>query len=534
MQNRIFTSAIIAAVAAIAWLAPVLPAHAMTAEQYFADANRLFKDDLYWAALLRYEQAGEAGLDTPLLHYNTGIAHYRADQHIRARESFLRAVEDPSLRVAAQYNLGLNAYALGETDEALRWFRLVRDQNENLTLQYFAVVAISRIRVEQEEPTEFEKRAVKREKEREFSELELTASVGYGTDSNVFRSPNEPYIDYSNPNEPLVTPVVQSGGFIPVTLGAKYLVNTLPFEGFYGEYILTGRYYPDKELENGNEYLHQLSFGSEYTRREESRERHVQSAFRVAQHNEVYYDPDDGGSRIIGGEAIDDRMNYIRYGPQFFARQSGEKLSMGIGIKGELWDYEETAAAQYDHQYFRSRVFAQYEFTRSSLLRLTAEYYTRRFNDRPSYDLDGQQRIGNPNIRYDYAALALRYRHRFTDNMWAGLNARRTQRTDRYAGYYDYTRDSLGIEYHWSPSYRFDFEVGAVYQLYDFPNAFAFHEPTQGQRTQEGLLARVLASYRFKRDWYLFLTVRHKETVSNDIRIQYDRTQYVIGVRWDR
>jgi len=36
-------------------------AHAVTAAESFADGNRLFRDDLYWAALLRYRQAAEAG-----------------------------------------------------------------------------------------------------------------------------------------------------------------------------------------------------------------------------------------------------------------------------------------------------------------------------------------------------------------------------------------------------------------------------------------------------------------------------------------
>ncbi len=99
------------------------PAAAQTANEAFADANRLFRDDLYWAALLRYQQAGEAGMNSPLLHYNTGIAHYRAQQHIRARTSLLRAAEAPGLRVISHFNLGLNAYAGGNIDEALDWFR---------------------------------------------------------------------------------------------------------------------------------------------------------------------------------------------------------------------------------------------------------------------------------------------------------------------------------------------------------------------------------------------------------------------------
>ncbi len=535
MQNRTITSALLALVATIVTLAPALPAHAMTAQQYFDDGNRLFRDDLYWAALLRYSQAQEDGLDTPLLHYNTGIAHYRAQQHIRARESLLRALEDPSLRVASHYNLGLNAYALGDTDEALRWFRLARDQNENEKLQQFAVVAISRIRIEQEEPPEPEQRVVEQEKKRELTNLELRARVGYGNDSNVFRSPDRPYIDLSDPAQPIVVPVVQSGAFVPVSLSAKYMIHSLPFEGFYGAYRLAGRYYVDEELENGNEYLHEASFGSEYRRKEDNRERYVHSAFKIAHHDEVYYDPDDGGSRIINGADVDDRMNYLRYGPEFSAWQSGEKLSIGLKVRGQLWNYEEIQALpQYDHEFFLVSAFGQFKFTRTSLLRLSADYYSRRFGDRPSFDVDGTQVIGNPNIRYDYIALGLRARQRITDNMWFGFDVKRTQRTDQYVGYNDYTRDSFGFEFHWSPGSRFDFETSGEYRLYDFPNAFAFHNPVAGSKIQESLLAEVEASYRITRHLSLVAEARLKETVSNDIRIQYDRTQYLLGVRWEQ
>ena len=70
----------------------------MTAEQYFEDGNRLYRDDLYWAALLRYRQASESGMNTALLNYNMGIAHYQAGQHIRAREALMIALDSPSLR----------------------------------------------------------------------------------------------------------------------------------------------------------------------------------------------------------------------------------------------------------------------------------------------------------------------------------------------------------------------------------------------------------------------------------------------------
>jgi hypothetical protein len=533
MQIRTITIVLLAMLAAL----QAAPARAMTADEYFADGNRLARDDLYWAALLRYSQAGEQGLDTPLLHYNTGITHYKAGQHIRARESLLKARTDPSLRLVAQYNLGLNAWALGETEEALRWFRLVRDQSSNPKLQKFAVVAIARIRVASEVPTEYQVIVEEREEKREFSDLRLRARLGFGSDSNIFRSPDQPYVDLADPNLPLIVPEVQSGTYVPLNLSAQYMLNILPFEGFYGAYRLTGRYYTDELYENGNEYLHQVSFGSEFEREYEdkNRTRYVHSEFAIAQNDEVYYDPDDGLPYDIGGEIVDDRLNYLRYGPELTARQSGERLSFGINFKAQLWNYEDTEVLpEYDHEYFRGQLYGQYKFTRTSLLRVTTTYYSRRFGDRLSYDLDGVQRVGNPNIRYDYLALGLRARQRITNSMWFGFNVERTERTDQYVGYNDYTRDSFGFEFHWTPGYRFDFEIDADYYLYDYPNAFAFHEQAAGPKTQESLDVRVEASYRFTRNLSLVAEAVHREVVSNDIRIQYDRTQYLIGVRWEQ
>jgi tetratricopeptide (TPR) repeat protein len=140
---RMPARAFAAAVALVCLLAGTTAA-AMSADELFRDGNRLFRDDLYWAALLRYEQAAEAGMDSPLLHYNTGVAHYKAGQHIRARESLQKATRSPSLRQLAHYNLGLNAYAAGDNEEALRWFRYARDQGASEEISGLARTAIAR------------------------------------------------------------------------------------------------------------------------------------------------------------------------------------------------------------------------------------------------------------------------------------------------------------------------------------------------------------------------------------------------------
>lgn len=507
----------------------------MTADDAFADGNRLFRDDLYWAALLRYRQAAEAGMDSPLLHYNTGIAHYRAGQHVRARAALMQAAESPALEVFAHYNLGLNAYAAGSTGEALEWFRRARDQHRNLEIRRLAERAIAVIgrglRDEQTGPAP----AAGRREERPVVDLRYYGRIGFGTDSNVFRAPDIAYVDLSAPTRPLVTPTIATGAYLPIDLGARVGINSLPFEGFFGAYRLVGKFFQDKALANANEFVHELRFGNEYRKRGDGRERRIYSAFTIAQHDESYFDPDDGSLRTINGAAIEDRMNYVRYGPEIALRESFRKLSFGLRLKGQLWNYENTEIVpEYDHEYFYVRGSVKYRLTPASQIRLAVAAYSRRFGDRPSYDLDGLQRLGNPTLRYDYVEAALTARQRITRDMWFGFSYARTDRTDRHAGYNDYTRDSYGLEFHWDPGTRFDITVRALYRNYDFSNAFAFNNPQAGRKTLDALLGRLAATYRVTDALSLVLEAEHRGTDSNDTRIAYDRGQYSIGLRWQR
>ncbi len=187
---------------------------------------------------------------------------------------------------------------------------------------------------------------------------------------------------------------------------------------------------------------------------------------------------------------------------------------------------------EYDHEYFLISAYAQYKFSATSLLRLTAETYSRRYGDRPSYDLDGAQRQGNPEVRYDYIAASLRARQRITDTIWFGVDIGRIERDDKYVGYYDYTRDDYELVIHWNPGRRFKMQLGGVYRLYDYPNAFAFNNPAANIKTQESTDARISAQFRMTKTLSLAGRVRYRETVSNDLRIQYERWEYMLGVLW--
>lgn len=525
----------LALAAVLSCLLAASPAQTQTAGELFADANRLVRDDLYWAALRRYKEAAERGMDTPLLHYNSGVAHYRAQQHVRARQSLMKAAQSPKLRILAHYNLGLNAYAGGDSDEALRWFRLARDQQQNKKIARLARRAIARLRSQRRQADPVLVQAGQQRARKRLGEFDFRASVSFANDNNVFRAPDGPYVDFSDPSLPLVNPVIQSGAYMPIDLGAKYTINSLKHESFFGAYRLGGRYYQDKALTNANEFVHEASFGSHYRRNQGARTREVYSAFKVAQHDETFYDPDDGAVRSVGGISVGDRLNYRRYGPELKFRQSHEKISVGAMLKGQLWNYEDVLVApEYDHEYFLLGIHAQYRFAPSSLLRLTVEKQSRRFGDRPSYDLDGQQRLGNAALRYDYIGLGLLARHRITRSMWFGFGYERTNRQDKHAGYNDYIRNGYECEFHWSANTRFELDVSASYRSYDYANAFAFNDPTIGRKTLAAIRAEVATTYRMTRHLSLLGELQFRDSVSNDTRIDYSRTQFIIGVRWEQ
>jgi hypothetical protein len=154
------------------------------------------------------------------------------------------------------------------------------------------------------------------QKTRKFTNFFLTGRVGFGTDSNPYRTPSEPYIDLADPNLPLIVPVEQSGAYIPVSLLAKYQVNALENEGFFFAYRMRGRFYQDAALESASEYRQEASFGNDYAKVTDGKRREVYSAFTFAQSDETYYDPDDGVPRDVDGISIEDRLNYTRYGPE--------------------------------------------------------------------------------------------------------------------------------------------------------------------------------------------------------------------------
>lgn len=510
-------------------------ARAADGAEQFADGNRLYHDDLYWGALLRYRQAMDAGLDSALLHYNSGVAHYRAQQYARARESFRKALAEPRLTHRIHYNLGLTELAAGNTDSAITWFRHAGAQQDEPVLASLAAAAMASVasNAGREESGRQAPAELRRTAERPFGNLELRAALSVGSDDNVFRAPAEAYNDLSQPGAPPVNPVAQSGVYYPVDINAKYSVNSFEHESFFGSYRVSGRYYQDEALSTANEYAHQLAFGTEYERQEDTRERKIYSAFTISSHDGSWYDRDDGTERDFNNENVGNRLSYVRYGPEIWVRQSYSRLSFNLHAKGQIWNYDDSRELpEYDHEYLHLGASIQYRFTSTSLLRVKADAWQRRFGERPSFSLDGQQPIDNPPVHYDYVQFGATARQRITGLMWFGINYARTERRDKHAGYYDYFRDDYGIDFSFRVSDRFIVRADANYGIYSYLNALAYNTAAGGRRTLEQTDARLLATWRFNPRLSLVAGFEHRDVVSNDQRIAYTRNQVMLGLHW--
>jgi hypothetical protein len=91
----------------------------------FAEATAAFEAEDFSRARAMFEQALEAGMEGPAIHYNIGAAAYRAGDLPRAERAFQEVARTPQMAALAHYNLGVVALDRRDEREARDWFERV-------------------------------------------------------------------------------------------------------------------------------------------------------------------------------------------------------------------------------------------------------------------------------------------------------------------------------------------------------------------------------------------------------------------------
>jgi hypothetical protein len=520
-------------------------AAAQTAAELMAEGNQLVRSGIYRTALLRYREASAAGLDTGLLHYNLGVVHYELGDYAEAADEFARAAADPALAAIASYNRGLALHAGGNAAAASDAFRAAADGADDRRLRRVAegaAEAAVAARPPPASPTRsFPGRPMP---DARIGRLELAASARLATNDNVYRAPSEPYVDLSDPTQPLVTPVVHSASFVPAELHALYVLENEPGDTkFEFRYDLDGAFY-DAELSNATEVEQSLSMGADIVLGESDRQRRrraVDTAFFVATHRETNFDPDDGLARDIVRQVngqnvtgdLSDRFAYRAAGVHGeFAHTLG-RVTWRLNLRFERDEYERTeAVANFDHDFFYTGVAIDYDFSAVMALRFGVRQYRTVYDERPARDLAGAQLDTNPAQEYAYDGVQLGLARRLSRAVELEADLLRVERTDEFVGYYDYTQDVLRLGFQLHPTPRFDIALAALARSYDYPNAFAYHVAAGGARELEEAGLTLEAEYRVTPRLALKAELDSLDVTSTDARAAHRRNQAMLGVEW--
>ena len=96
---------------------------AQNASDYFKQGVKAAESGKYRAALVKFQKAKKAGLDSIALKYNFAVTFYKLGQYEEAKKLFTELAGVPKFKQIAYYNLGLVANKQKDKSMAVRWFR---------------------------------------------------------------------------------------------------------------------------------------------------------------------------------------------------------------------------------------------------------------------------------------------------------------------------------------------------------------------------------------------------------------------------
>lgn len=517
IMSKQIPSAIAASVLALAMAlaAPVAVGDAGDAQTAFDQGNTAFRNGDYSSALALYGDALARGKESARLYYNMGLAHLRLGQYPQARSAFMQSAQDPDLAALSYYQLGILAHEDGDSSSAEAWFERSASDAESSRLREKSLDALASIGSPR-------------------GELTSSISAGFGHDSNAFRAPRDSYIDYSADTPVPVDPIEQSGSYVPIRVGADYIRPVSKRSAWIAAYRHRGDYYTDKGLDNANVTDHQVSLGlKRYFDNSRSRARQIELNGFVRSHGETNFDRDDGLDRFDDGSSIADRFDYVGTGLELDLRNRAGRLRYEIEAGFSQRNYDDLpTTSSYDLQSHWAGASLKFPLATGSRLEFGYTHYVRSFDERRARDLTGDASSANPTLEYRYGMLEAGIRHRFSDLVVSELVYSFTARSDEFLGYNDYERDRIRLDTTIDVSDRLAARLRIDYRDQQYPNAFAFDDPTQPSKEYQDLELSARLLYQITSQLSLRANVEQEAVDSSDPRGAYDRLRTDLGLIW--
>ncbi len=379
----------------------------------------------------------------------------------------------------------------------------------------------------------------------------VEAEAGLGYDSNVFRSPDESYVDFAQtitptppppePENPTITPDVISSFFVPLSLDAEYIATFSPTIHGIVSYRFHGEFYLESAADNGDEFDNKLRGGLEFLLSQEGKRKNtIYVGPYVGYHREFYVDRDFGVEQTAPTDDpvvradVSDRYKYVSGGIESKLRKRTGLIQYGANAFYEVRDYEDPVViSQLDQDYYGLGGHVRFRVAKPSKLKLSYDYRVRDFDERPSRGSDGRLLTANPPREYTYHIFGISLRNSITKNITVYLDYELRLREDDYQGYDDYTKNKYGVRFLYDNNQGYRMRLKAAYWERDYDIAKAFDELDQADKEYDGIDIEFRGDYALNKQWYIWVEDIYDLDNSTDKRYEYDRNQIMAGVKWE-
>ena len=372
------------------------------------------------------------------------------------------------------------------------------------------------------------------EAKNEQSKTTWVTTTGLGYDSNIYQAPRAAYLDSAPATPAMVTPVTQSGFFVPLEVKMTAEKNKNANNRWLGLASLKGDCYVSADTRNANAYDLDLSGGREHVLGKKGvLEDTIFYGVFIGKHEQTYADHDTGLEKSTSaGSGISDSYSYTNIGIEAEYKHRIGNVDYGVKAKYTEKDFADfVVVSQQDNTHLKVGADVAFEVSSASKLKLAYSHAAQNFSDRHARDAAGVLRSANPLLSYTYNSIGASLRNRITADWVLYLDYDHVRRTDGYVAYNDYTQNKT--------SARILYGKGAVKARLalerwtrNYPNAYAFDKAARGKKTYDGSNLKFKADWEKSADFSLWTEVIFNIQNSTDLRYDYERKLIMAGMTW--
>lgn len=366
------------------------------------------------------------------------------------------------------------------------------------------------------------------------SKLTWFAATGLGYDSNIYQAPSAAYLD-SAPTVPvMVTPVTQSGFFIPLEANLTVAKNQNANNRLLGLASFKGDFYTAADARNANVYDLDLSGGKEHVLGQKGVvEDTIFYGVFIGKREKTYADHDTGLEKTTtAGSGISDRYSYTSIGIEAEYQHRIGRVDYGVNGKYAQNDFSDpVVVSQLDNTHLKVGADVEFSVSSASKLKLEFGHAVQDYSDRHARDVSGALNNANPLLVYTSNNIGASLRNRLSADWVIYLDYDHTRRTDDYVAYNDYTQNKTGVRILYGKD-AIKARLALERWTRDYPNAYAFDVATQGEKTYDGSNLKFKAEWAQSVDSALWVEMIFNMQNSTDLRYDYQRKQVVAGMSW--